>query len=170
METLDAIRTRRVVRAYADRQIEADKLVQIVDAGRHAMSARNLQPWQFIIIRSRDKIREIAPFCTTGKFVADAQAVIVVLKDTNNERWADVDCGQAVQNMATAAWSFGLGLCWVGHFDAPEILKRLGVPGGWALFTILPLGYPDPKTPPKNQVLKPKSETVHFEHWGGQPA
>jgi nitroreductase len=166
MDTLEAIKTRRVVRAFADRPVEPEKLAQIVEAGRHAMSARNLQPWRFVVVTSRDTIRELAPFCTTGKFVADAHAVVAVLKDTENARWADVDCGQAVQNMATAAWSLGLGTCWVGNFEAGGILKLLGVPAGWGLFTVLPFGYPDPASPPKNQVLKPKSEIVYFGGWG----
>jgi nitroreductase len=166
METLEAILTRRVVRAFANRPVEMDKLLRIVEAGRHAMSAKNMQPWQFIILRSRENITAIAPYCTTGKFVAEAPAAVVVLKDVQNPLWADIDCAQAVQNMATAAWSLGIGTCWVGNFEAEPISRHLGVPNGWGLFTIMPMGYPDPKTPPKKQVLKPRSEIVHFEKWG----
>ena len=70
------------------------------------MSARNLQPWRFVVVRSiATTLKEIGALCSTGKFVADAPAAIVVLKDVTNARWADVDCAQAVQNMANA----GLG-------------------------------------------------------------
>jgi nitroreductase len=131
---MEAITRRKVQRSFAPKALEAEKLGRIVSAGRHAMSARNLQPWQFIVIQNRDQLREIGALCTTGRFVADAPSAIVVLKDTANARWADVDCGQAVQNMATAAWGLGLGTCWVGNFDATKIAAMLGVPDGWTIF------------------------------------
>ena len=91
METLQAISGRRVVRSFARRAVEPKLLESIVRAGRHAMSARNLQPWQFIVIRDAARLREIGGLCTTGRFVADAPAAVAVLKDTSNARWADVE-------------------------------------------------------------------------------
>ena len=107
-------------RTFADKPVEREKLAKIVEAGRHAMSARNLQPWQFVVIQNRDTLKEIGALCSTGRFVADSPSAIVVLKDVANARWADVDCAQAVQNMANAGWALGLGTCWVGNFDARE--------------------------------------------------
>jgi nitroreductase len=169
MDALEAIIGRRVQRAFAARAVETDKLRKIVDAGRHAMSARNLEPRRFIVVQNRDTLRDLGALCTTGRFVADAPAAVVILKDLGNARWADIDCAQAAQNMATAAWSLDLGTCWVGNFDAPKIAQLLGAPDGWAVFMILPFGYHDPANPPKSQRLKPRSEAVSFERWG-QPA
>jgi nitroreductase len=166
MDALEAIVTRRVQRAFADRAVEADKLAKIVDAGRHAMSARNLQPWQFIVVTDRARLKEIGALCATGRFIADAPAAVVVLKDAGNARWADVDCAQAVQNMANAAWAQGLGTCWVGNFDGAKISALVGVPQGWAIFTVLPFGYADPKNPPQARPLKPRKEQVHYERHG----
>ena len=59
-----------------------EKLRKIVEAGRHAMSARNMQPWQFVVIQNRDTLNEVGALCSTGRFVADSPAAIVVLKDT----------------------------------------------------------------------------------------
>lgn len=166
MEVMEAIRSRRVQRAFASTPIELDKLKQIVVAGRHAMNARNLQPWQFIVIRNRDTLRKLGELCLTGRFLAVAPAAIAILKDTANQRWAEVDCAQAVQNMAIAAWSLGLGTCWVGSFEGGEIAKLLDVPAGWAVFTVLPFGYRDPRNPPQNKPLKPLGEVMHFERYG----
>jgi nitroreductase len=166
MDVVDAIMTRKVQRVFADRPVEAEKLTQIIDAGRHAMSARNLQPWQFVLIRDTNRLREIGALCSTGRFVADAPAAIVILKDKANTRWADVDCAQAVQNMATAAWGLGLGTCWVGNFDGEKIAQILGIPIEWSIFTILPFGYPDPARPPQSRPLKSRQENVHYERWG----
>jgi len=167
MDTIEAILSRKVQRAFADRPVEDDQLAKIVEAGRHAMSARNLQPWQFIVVRSRERLQEIGAVCTTGRFVADAPAAVVILKDLGNARWADVDCAQAVQNMATAGWALGLGTCWVGNFDAAKLKEMLAIPDGWAVFTILPFGYADESNPPQSRPLKKRTEMVHFEKFGG---
>jgi len=166
MDALEAILTRKVQRTFSDQAVEPEKLAKIVDAGRHAMSARNLQPWQFIVVSNRETLKEIGALCATGRFVALAPAAIVVLKDVANLRWADVDCGQAVQNMANAGWALGLGTCWVGNFDAAKIGAMLAVPTGWAIFTILPFGYADPKNPPQAKALKLRKEIVHQERVG----
>jgi len=166
MDALEVILTRRVVRQFAPQPVEIEQLKKIVDAGRHAMSARNLQPWQFIVVRNPHTLRELGGLCTTGRFIASAPAAIVVLKDTGNQRWADTDCAQAVANMADAGWALGLGTCWVGNFDAAGIAARLGVPDNWAIFTVLPFGYPDSGNPPQSKPLKPWRETTHFERFG----
>jgi nitroreductase len=166
MDAIEAIIGRKVQRAFASRPVEDDKLAQIVEAGRHAMSARNLQPWQFIVVRDRERLNAMGAVCTTGRFVADAPAAVVILKDLGNTRWADVDCAQAVQNMATAAWASGLGTCWVGNFEAAKLAEMLAIPDGWAVFTILPFGYADDKNPPQSRPLKKRAETVHYERYG----
>jgi nitroreductase len=166
MDALEAITQRRVQRAFDRRPVESEALRKIVDAGRHAMSARNLQPWGFIVVESRERLKEIGAVCSTGKFVADAPAAVVVLKEVANARWADIDCGQAVQNMANAAWALGLGTCWVGNFDAAKIGEMLGVREDWAVFTILPFGYPDAKNPPQTRPLKPREQQVFYERYG----
>lgn len=166
MDALEAILTRRVQRAFSPKPVEPEKLARIVDAGRHAMSARNLQPWQFVVIQDRARLKEIGALCSTGRFVADAPAAIAVLKDASNVRYGDIDCAQAVQNMANAGWALGLGTCWVGHFDGEKIGAMLGVKDGWTIFTILPFGYGDPKNPPQTRPLKPRREMVHYERVG----
>ena len=166
MDALEAILSRRVQRAFANKPVEREKLAKIVDAGRHAMSARNLQPWQFVVVQRQDTLKKIGELCSTGKFVSDAPSAVVVLKDVGNARWADVDCAQAVQNMANVAWALGLGTCWVGNFDGAKIGAMLGVKEGWAIFTILPFGYSDPKNPAQARPLKPRNELVHYEHVG----
>ena len=75
MDALEAILSRKVQRTFADKLVERDKLAKIVDAGRHAMSARNMQPWQFVVIQNRDALKEIGALCSTGKFVTDAPSI-----------------------------------------------------------------------------------------------
>ena len=159
MDAIEAILKRRVQRTFADKPVESEKLAKIVDAGRHAMSARNMQPWQFVVIQNRDTLKEVGALCTTGRFVTDSPSAIVVLKDVANARWADVDCAQAVQNMANAGWALGLGTCWVGNFDGAKIGAMLGVKEGWAIFTILPFGY----SRPEKSTAGASAEAAHRE-------
>jgi nitroreductase len=168
MDAIEMIMKRRVQRAFAPKPVEMEKLQLIVDAGRHAMSARNLQPWQFLIIRKPETLRELGALCSTGRFLADAPAAIAVLKDRANARWADIDCAQAVQNMANVAWAQGLGTCWVGNFDADKIRALLNLPEDWPPFTILPFGYPDPANPSQPRPLRQRSLTVHYERFGNR--
>lgn len=168
MDTFEAIVGRRVTRAFAKKPIEIDQLRKIVEAGRHAMSARNMQPWQFLVVRNADTLRELGALCSTGRFVADAPAAIAILKDRGNTRWADIDCAHAIQNMATAAWALGLGTCWVGNFDREKIAAILKLPEEWSLLTILPFGYPDAANPPQPRPLKRRSEIVHYERYGNR--
>jgi nitroreductase len=166
MDAIEAILNRKVQRAFSTRPVEANQLAKIVDAGRHAMSARNLQPWQFIVVRDRERLKAIGALCATGRFVADAPSAIVIVKDLGNARWADIDCAQAVQNMATAGWALGLGTCWVGNFDGPKLSELLAIPEGWAIFTILPFGYADEKNLPQSKPLKSRAAIVHYEKYG----
>jgi nitroreductase len=167
VDALSAIFTRKVVREFSSEPVELDQLIKIADAGRHAMSARNLQPWHFIIVRERETLRELGTLCLTGRFVANAPAAIVVLKDASNARWADKDCAQAVQNMANAAWAMGLGTCWVGNFEGDKIAALLGVAEPWAVFTVLPFGRPAPTRPDAHTPgLRPLRQTVDLERFG----
>jgi len=166
MDAVEAILKRRVQRSFADQPVELEKLNMIVEAGRHAMSARNLQPWQFVIVRERETLKKLGELCTTGKFIGEAPSAVAILKDLANTRWADVDCAQAVQNMADAAWALGLGTCWAGNFDADKIVQLLGVPAEWGIFTVLPFGYANPAKPPEARPLKSRKEMVHYERYG----
>ena len=167
MDAIDAILSRKVQRVFASKEVEDDKLAKIVEAGRHAMSARNLQPWQFIVVRDRERLKAMGAVCSTGRFVADAPAAIVILKDLGNARWADVDCAQAVQNMATAGWALGLGHLLGRQLRSGQVAgDARRFPEGWAVFTILPFGYADEKNPPQSRPLKKRSEMVHYEKYG----
>jgi len=79
MDAIEAILTRKVQRAFTNKPVETRKLSAIVEAGRHAMSARNLQPWQFIVVRDHERLKAMGAVCTTGRFVADAPSAIVIL-------------------------------------------------------------------------------------------
>ncbi len=74
MEALDIFSSRISVREYSDRSICKEDLMKIADAGRLAATARNEQPWEFVVVTDRKKVAELAGLTDTGKFLAGAGA------------------------------------------------------------------------------------------------
>ncbi|MDO8748988.1 MAG: nitroreductase family protein, partial [Candidatus Omnitrophota bacterium] len=79
MQTYEAITKRRSIREFQDKEISRDDLIKLVDAGRLAATARNEQPWEFVVVSEKDKKTEIARITgNNGAFIASAGAVIAV--------------------------------------------------------------------------------------------
>lgn len=161
MDALNCIRTRREIRDYLDKPIPQECIDEILEAGRLAPSSKNSQPWHFIVIRDKGILRKISELTPTGKHIANAPlAIAIVMEDA---KLPEVDGARAGQNMILAAWSLGVGSCWVVNFYEDGVKDLLGVPQKMKLVTVLPFGYPtEPKTTRK-KIRKPMSEIVHYE-------
>ena len=161
-EALKIIKERRCVRKFTDKEIDKDILKEIVDAARLAPSARNEQPWEFVVITQKDILKKLAEAKVYGYFIQDAAACIVVFcKDT---KYFLEDGCNASENILLAAKSFGIGGCWVaGHGkDYEESVKQVcGVPEGYHLISILPLGYPAEHPEPHDK--RELEEVLHWE-------
>lgn len=164
MNALEAIRKRRSVREFAERPIPEDVLRSIVDAGRWAATARNEQPWEFIVITERDRLRAVGESTDHGRFIAEAGAcVAVVCRDT---KYYLEDGSAATQNMMVAATALGVDSCWVAGDKkpyAPKILDLLGAPAGYRLVALVALGYRkgDVEVPSKRAL----EDLLHWERW-----
>ncbi|MEM2920892.1 MAG: nitroreductase family protein [Candidatus Bathyarchaeia archaeon] len=142
MDVHEALRIRRSVRAYEERPVPKEALDRILEAGRLAPSARNRQPWHFIVVTDAEKRKVIAkaPF---AKFVAEAPVVIVGLGDAKaSPRWYMVDVAIALENMVIAATAEGLGTCWIGGFIEDELRKLLEIPEDLKIVALVSVGYP----------------------------
>lgn len=156
MDTLECIATRRSIRKFLDIPVEFEKLGNILDAGRHAPSAGNLQDWKFILVTEDADRENVAKACLEQYWISAAPVIVVVCTDpertkrfygASGERFSIQDGAAAVQNMLLAAHAEGLASCWVGAFE-DELLKRaLGVPANVIIHAVLPLGYADEKVP-----------------------
>lgn len=174
METLTAIFTRRAVRNFKSKKISPGILRKILSAGRFAPSPLNSQPWHFIVIRKKETILKIASTARHGSFLSTADTVIVVTAD----RTAKVDpwlslhrqhtfsAACAMENMWLAAWSLGIGCCWV-TVDRNFSGKLLSIPGNQTVLGSLALGYPQ-KKPSKHREIDRKtlSDMVFYEKFG----
>ena len=161
VDALRCIRTRREIRDYLDKPIPQECIDQILEAGRLAPSSKNSQPWHFIVIRDRGTLSKISDLTPTGKHIAKAPvAIAIVMEDA---KLPEVDGARAGQNMVLAAWSLGVGSCWVTNFYDDGVKELLGVPQRMKLVTVLPFGYPtEPKTT-RRKIRRPIGEVVHYE-------
>ncbi|HXG31391.1 MAG TPA: nitroreductase family protein [Thermodesulfobacteriota bacterium] len=167
MDTLECIRKRRDVRSYIKKDVPDEVINRIIEAGRLAPSAMNLQPWHFIVIRNKETLKELGKYCMSGRFIVDASFAVVVVTDPTN-KWHEIDGARAVQNMALAAWNEGVGSCWIGAIDRDRVKEMLGIPKNLHVLTILPFGYPEEFTVKRKKVRKSPEEVFHWERFGRQ--
>jgi nitroreductase len=146
MDTWQAINTVRVVRRFADRQLEPEHLDRILNAGRRTGSSKNQQAWAFIVVRDRDRLRQLAKVGRYSDHLATAPVAIALVRpDARNEhelRTLMWDIGRAAQNMVLAAWDLGIGSvpATVYHLDLASRLLEL--PADQRCDFLLSFGYP----------------------------
>ncbi len=169
MEVMDAIRNRHSVRSYQEKPIEEDKLRRILDAGRLAPSANNMQEWRFVVVRDAKTRQKLMKAAKGQTFVGQAPVVIAACATeveyvmTCGHHCYPIDLAIAVDHITLAAVDEGLGTCWIGAFYEDEVKKLLGVPDELRVPILLALGYPADTPGPKSR--KSFEEVVAFERF-----
>jgi nitroreductase len=177
---IEAIKKRRSVRSYEAKTVPKDVIETIIHAGNEAPSSMNCQPWRFVVVQDKEihqKLLQIA--------LPNAKKIFDIMKEKDPTRYestmrrfaesedpiyysapaivfvigqgiyADHSCPLACQNMMLAAYSLGLGSCWVGLgsmiADDREARKLLDLKDDEKIFGPIILGYPKsyPEPPPK---------------------
>ena len=161
MDAIEAIKTRRCIRAYTDQSVTREIIEDIIDCGRLAATARNEQPWEFVVVTNPNQLQRIAQKTDYGRFIAGAPVCILVLcKDT---KYYLEDGSAATQNILVAAKAHGLGACWVAGDKkayADAICREIGAPKGYKLVSMIPIGHP------AEQPRKVKRSLPEVVHWG----
>jgi nitroreductase len=173
MDVWTAIRTKRMVRDFEDRPLDAAHLERIVDAGRHAGSSKNKQRWDFIVVEDRDALRRLSEVGPWADHIAGAAAAVALVTPDPHAPKASLsltwDSGLAAENMLLAAWELGVGSCPATVYDEPRARGILGYPDDRFCGYILSFGYPaDPgelTRPPKAGGRRSVDEVVHRERW-----
>lgn len=168
MQTWDAILSRRNVRQYSDKPIAREDLEKILEAGRRSPSAMNSQPWDFVVITSRDKLAELAKVSPYGKHVASSAATIALIWDKSQDaNWAQFDLGQATMAMMIAATDLGIGTGHSGANDKALAAKLLQLPDGHETVGLIALGYPAQRElkPIRKPDRRPLNQVVHWDNW-----
>lgn len=181
MELDEAVKGRRSIRRFKDKEIPDSAIEELLDAARHAPSSMNGQPWHFIVIReekTKKLLTEIKnSYCPVEKqayqadFLQNAPAVIVVCVDKRKSFDREIENGVlATGNILLKAYSKGLGSVYMSAHRigepqiSEEIRKALGIPQQIDPITIIPLGYPDEVPEPKQ--MRPLEEIVSYEAFG----
>jgi len=163
MDAYSCILTKRDTRAYQDRPIPQESLRRILQAGRMAGSARNLQPWRFVVLQDAAKKEELA---TCGQFAQHIPSAPVVVAIVLPQGGREFDAGRCAQNMMLAAWAEGIASCPVTMHDGDCALRVLGVPQGHRVSIVLAFGYPPPSGPRPRGVPRIRlEELVHRDGW-----
>jgi nitroreductase len=170
METWDAITSRRDVRQFAAEPIAEEQLTRIVEAGRRAPSSMNWQPWDFVVVTDRERLRELARVWKGAGHVARSAATIAVVTpvdpDQGRER-AEFDLGQATMQMLLAATDLGIGSGHAAVDDQALARELLGLPDDRRCAHLIPLGIPAdrPLAPVREPDRRAATEVVHWERW-----
>jgi nitroreductase len=150
MEYYRLINGRESIRDYdPEKKISKETLEKILDAGRIAPSAKNLQPWKFLVIQSREMLEKIRP-CYRGEWFKKAPVILVVMGN-KDQAWVrsydgynsiETDLTIAMTHLILAAENEGVGTCFIEAYDPVLLKEALGLNDNQVVYSITPLGYP----------------------------
>lgn len=169
MRTLETIFTRRSVRDFKHDPVSEEDLLDLLKAGMQAPSAKNEQPWHFIVIDDPELLHAIPEFHPYSKMLMDAPLAILVCSDrkleTKRASWLQ-DCAAATQNILLAAHAKGLGAVWLGIFpDSARVRGMqdlLSIPAEVRPVSLVAIGHPASIPAPEDRY---KEERVHRNQW-----
>ena len=169
MEFREVVKPRYSCKKYSTRQVEPEKLAAILEAGRLAPTAKNLQEQHIYVLQSEEalaKVDAVTP-CRYG-----APTVLVVAFDRNNvftypggKRDSGVEDATIVAtHMILAAADEGVDSCWINYLDPEKLAEILGLPGQEEVLMVMDLGYAaDGSGPlPNHTDRKPLADTVRY--------
>jgi nitroreductase len=169
MELWEAIITRRSIRQFTSQPVSQDLIEKILRAGMQAPSARNKQPWHFIVVQNREMLDKISVVHPYAYMLKEAPLGIVICGDKNIEitiEYIVQDCSAATQNMLLVAHDAGLGAVWLGIYPREPRIKALrellNIPENVIPISMIAVGYPAEKKSPENRF---RPDRIHYEKW-----
>jgi nitroreductase len=160
-ELMDIIKGRRSVRKYEDRDVPEELLTQVLESVKWSPSWANTQCWEIVVVKdpaTKEKMAATLIKNPATKAMVQAPVVLVVCGKLNSSGyykdkvttkfgdWFMFDLGIAAQDICLTAYSLGLGTVIVGLFDHNKVDEILGVPEGYNVVSLIPMGYPAKKT------------------------
>lgn len=169
MDLFEALKTRRSIRKYTDEPVSDDNIHALLDAAMHAPSAKNEQPWHFVVVRDSSVRAVLAKTTPYTHMAAEAPVVIVVCGDMNHDKasgmWVQ-DCAAATQNLLLAARGENLGTVWCGVHPIQEreehVRSALNLPANIVPFNLICIGHP---AQPFKEEQRFQEERIHREKW-----
>ncbi len=175
MDVIEAICGRRSVRLFKEKDVPEKMITQLISLAVMAPSAGNLQAWDLIIVRNPETKVALVRAAFGQSFIAKAPIIIIVCANQKRSaqqygtRGTDLysiqDSAAAIQNLLLAAYSLGLGTCWVGAFNESIVSDLLKIPDGVRPVSIIPIGYYLKDTTPQPPSRLPLEQIVHIEQY-----
>jgi nitroreductase len=170
MNVYDAIRTKRAIRDFAPDPIPEEALLRILNAGRLAGSSKNSQPWHFIVIRDKDRLRALSECGQWAGHLAGAAAGVALVTGDWRERWpVAFDLGRAAQNMMLTAHELGIGSVLANIYEMDKARALLQLPNDKMCYAAISFGYPaDPRAlqrQPRKGRKRAQEQVLHCEVW-----
>ncbi len=167
MQALQALKERRSVRIFNAKPVARNLVEELIDCARLAPTARNIQPWEFVVITKEETLQELSFLADNGSFIKDSGCCIAVFcQDT--KYYLEDGCA-ATENILIAAYDLGLSSCWVAGDKKPyadKVRELLCVPCGFKLISLIPLGYSDIK--PFLPSKKTLNDVTHWERYASE--
>jgi nitroreductase len=169
-----ALRGLRAVRQFRPDPIPDVVLDDVLAVARWTGSARNEQPWEFVVVRDREMLLALAGLEGTAPHLAGAAVGVVLVMAGNPRRVVHeiFDEGRLSERIMLAAAAHGVGSCigWFSDEGTKDLKALLGIPAERGVRTALSLGYPDEATAPRASRAqpgrKPLGEIVHWDRYG----
>jgi nitroreductase len=176
-DLMDIIKGRRSVRKYQDKGVPEEALNKILESVKWSPSWANTQCWEIIVIRDpkvKERLQDILPKSNpAAKHLAEAPVILALCAKLGSSGyykgegttkfgdWFMFDLGIAAQSICLTAYDLGIGTVVVGLFEHDKVAKELGVPEGYDLVSLIPLGYPTKESgAPKRREI---GEFVHYD-------
>jgi nitroreductase len=164
MENLELLKFRRSIRSFSNQQVSRADLEKLIDVARFAPTARNVQPWEFVVVTDKQKLAEFAKLAENGRFMAQA-AVCIVVFCADTKYYLEDGCA-ATCSILLAATALGIGSCWIAGDKKPyslQINTLLHAPLDMKLISLIALGYPQDAGVFKTIEKRSSKELLHWE-------
>lgn len=171
MKFIELAKKRVSIRSYKPDPISEEHLNDVLEAGRLAPTACNLQPFQFIVVRQKEALAALAA-AYPASWIAEAPVIIAICttpanawkRSRHDDRcYSDVDAAIAADHMTLAAADLDLGTCWIAAFDPTIARAALKLPHTVEPLILLTLGYPNEEGRPK--IRLPLEKLVRHDVW-----
>jgi nitroreductase len=182
METLETINKRASLKTrLSPRHVEQENIEKVLHAARLAPSARNIQPWRFIVVKDKETIETLTSRAFSERNAAVREAPVIIIACANpsddliigGREYYLFNVALAVENMLLAATDLGLVTHPMTGVDEDELKKVLGIPGEVRFVVATPLSYPAEGSYEEaaqerlsQRTRKDLRELVYWNAWG----
>ena len=147
---MEIINKRRSVRKYLNKKIENENIELILRAAMQAPSARNQQPWRFLVCENKENLLKLSQATPNMKFLDDAPLAIIFLTDLTNLKTPQMypqDLSASIQTAMLEAASLNIGSCWCGTYPNSERMQKVSeifnLNDELEPFAVVAFGYPE---------------------------